>query len=296
MGRDYLIQFADVEIFCDGNKSIGLGHIRRSAALCKNLIDSGIAARLNGISATASSLISVQEYRGGSSKILIFDVFEGIEDRILQAKNDHKICITLDWFGKEIPDINIVVYPHKEVIAQHARYIGFEYIILRDEITSLRKEKLPKSASRVFICLGGGDLHNQGHDTAIRLSDLGYDVTLVCGPLSDHKTVGKYKFKIIKDPPDFPRLLSECDWAVTNGGGCFFEAACLGKAAFILPQTDMEMAIAKFAEKKGAVLGIGEENLHAFALPEIRRVAEMAFSIIDGKGLDRVTAIIKNVL
>jgi spore coat polysaccharide biosynthesis predicted glycosyltransferase SpsG len=128
------------------------------------------------------------------------------------------------------------------------------------------------------------------------LSDLGFDVTLVCGPLSAHKTGGNNKFKILKDPPDFPRLLSECDWAVTNGGGCFFEAACLGKAAFILPQTDMEMAIAKFAEKKGAVLGIGEENLHAFALPEIRRVAEMAFSIIDGKGLDRVTAIIKNVL
>ena len=90
MGRDYLIQFADVEIFCDGNKTIGLGHIRRSAALCKNLIDSGISARLTGISATASSLISGQEYRGGSSKIVIFDVFEGIEDRILQAKNDHK--------------------------------------------------------------------------------------------------------------------------------------------------------------------------------------------------------------
>jgi spore coat polysaccharide biosynthesis predicted glycosyltransferase SpsG len=95
MGRDYLIQFADVEIFCDGNKTIGLGHIRRSAALCKNLIDSGISARLTGISATASSLISGQEYRGGSSKIVIFDVFEGIEDRILQAKNDHKICTNI---------------------------------------------------------------------------------------------------------------------------------------------------------------------------------------------------------
>lgn len=289
-------QAADVEIFCDGNKTIGLGHIRRSAALCKHLIDSGISARLTGISATASSLISVQEYSGGNSKIVIFDVFEGIEDRIVQAKNDHKICITLDWFGEEIPDINIVVYPHKQVFALQAGYTGFEYIILRDEITILRKEILPESSSKVFICLGGGDLHDQGHDTAIKLSNLGFDVTLVCGPLSAHKTGENYKFKILKDPPDFPRLLSECDWAVTNGGGCFFEAACLGKAAFILPQTDMEMAIAKFAENQGAVLGIGKENLHAFALPEISRVAEKAFSIIDGKGLDRVTAIIKNVI
>ncbi len=289
-------QPADVEIFCDGNKTIGLGHIRRSTALCNHLIGSGISARLTGISATALSLISVQKYSGGSSKIVIFDVFEGIEGRIVQAKNEDKICITLDWFGEEIPDINIVVYPHKQVFGQLASYTGFEYIILRDEITRLRKEKLPESASRVFICLGGGDLHDQGHDTAVKLSDLGFDVTLVSGPLSAHKTGGKTKFKILKDPPYFPRLLSECDWAVTNGGGCFFEAACLGKAAFILPQTDMEIAIAKFAEKKGAVLGIGVENLHAFALPEIRRVAEKAFSIVDGKGLDRVTSIIKNVL
>lgn len=289
-------QPAEVEIFCDGNKTIGLGHVRRSTALCNHLIGLGIPTCLSGISATASSLISVQEYSGGSSKIVIFDVFEGIEDRIVQAKNDHKICITLDWFGEEIPDINIVVYPHKQVFAQQASYTGFEYIILRDEITSLRKEILPESSSRVFICLGGGDLHDQGLDTAIKLSNLGYDVTLVCGPLSAQKSVGKYKFKILKDPPDFPLLLSKCDWAVTNGGGCFFEAACLGKAAFILPQTDMEMAIAKFAEKKGAVLGIGKENLRAFALSEIRMVAEKAFFTIDGKGLDRVTAFIKNVL
>ena len=289
-------QPAVIEIFCDGNKTIGLGHIRRSTALCKHLIDSGISARLTGISDTAKSLISVQEYSGGSPRIVIFDVFKGIEDRIKQAKKENKVCVTLDWFGEEIPDINIVVYPHKEVFAQQASYIGFEYIILRDEITSLRKKILPESGSRVFICLGGGDLHDQGHYSAIKLSDLGFDVTLVCGPLSAHKTGGKFKFKILKDPPDFSRLLLECDWAVTNGGGCFFEAACLGKAAFILPQTDMEIVIAKFAEKNGAVLGIGEENLHAFALPEIRRVAEKAFSIIDGKGLDRITAIIKNVI
>jgi spore coat polysaccharide biosynthesis predicted glycosyltransferase SpsG len=289
-------QAADVEIFCDGNKKIGLGHIRRSSALCKHLIDSGISARLTGISARAKSLISAQEYSGGSPKIVIFDVFEGIEHRIVQAKNEHKICITLDWFGEETSDINIVIYPHKQVLAQKARYVGFEYIILRDEITSLRKEKLPETSSKVLLCLGGGDLHDQGHKTAIKLNDLGFDVTLVCGPLSAHKTVGKYKFKILKDPPCFPSLLSECDWAVTNGGGCFFEAACLGKAVFILPQTDMETAIAKFAKKRGAVLGIGEADLRGFALPEIRRVSEKAFSIIDGKGIDRVTAIIKNVI
>jgi spore coat polysaccharide biosynthesis predicted glycosyltransferase SpsG len=287
---------AEVEIFCDGNKTIGLGHIRRSTALCNHLIASGISARLTGISSTASSLISVQEYSGGSSKIAVFDVFEGIEDRIAQAKNDDKICITLDWFGEEIPDINIVVFPHKHVLAKQTSYTGFDYIIVRDEISRLREEKLTKSVSKVFICLGGGDLNDQGHDTAIKLSDLGYDVTLVCGPLSAQKACSEYKFKILVDPPDFPRLLSECDWVVTNGGGCFFEAACLGKAAFILPQTEMELAIANFAEKKGAVLGIGEENLRAFGLREIRKIAKNAFSIIDGKGLDRVTAIIKNVI
>ena len=296
MGGDKLSQPADIEIFCDGNKAIGLGHIRRSTALCNHLIGSGISARLTAISPTASSLIPLQVYSGGSSKIVIFDVFEGVGGRILQAKNEEKICIALDWFGEEIPDINIVVYPHKQVFGQLASYTGFEYIILRDEITRLRKEKLPESATKVFICLGGGDLHDQGHDTAVKLSNLGFDVTLVSGPLSAQRTEGNYKFKILKDPPDFPRLLSECDWAVTNGGGCFFEAACLGKSAFILPQTDMEVAIARFAEKNGAVLGIGEENLRPFSLAEIRRVSERAFSIVDGKGLERVTSIIKNII
>lgn len=289
-------QPADVEIFCDGNKNIGVGHIRRSTALCNHLINTGITACLTGISAVASTLIPEQKYAGGESKVVVFDIFEGIETRIEQAKKDNKICVTLDWFGKAVPDINIVIYPHEQVFAQQKSYVGFEYIMLREEITSLRQKVSSTEGSKVFICLGGGDLKNQGYSTALKLSDLGLDVTLVCGPLSARMDNRNSNFKILVNPSNFPFLLSECDWAITNGGGCFFEAACLGKAAYILPQTDMEMAIAKYAEEKSAILGIGVEGLRNFELQKIRTVATKAFSIIDGAGLERVSAIIKNAL
>ncbi len=289
-------EYAEVEIFCDGNKNIGLGHIRRSTALCEHLMTKGVNACLTGISATASSLIPRQKYAGGKSKVDVFDIFEGIGDRIEQAKKDNKVCVTLDWFGKAIPDINIVVYPHKQVFAQKHSYVGFDYIMLRDEITRLREKEPSTGGSKVFICLGGGDLQNQGYATALKLTNLGLDVTLVCGPLSARIDSENSNFKVLVNPPDFARLLSECDWVVTNGGGCFFEAACLGKAAYILPQTDMEMAIAKYAEEKSAILGIGVEGLRNFELQKIRTVATKAFSIIDGAGLERVSAIIKNAL
>lgn len=284
-----------VEIFCDGDEKIGYGHIRRSTALALYFRKNNIDVRLMGLSKAAKERLPSINDSDREANLVIFDAHEGLDQYILLAQNRNQVTVTLDWFGNTAPDINIVVYPHQEVKARICKYIGFDYIIIREEITNIEPFKLTEKASKVMICLGGGDVLNQGHDTAQYLSNNKFDVTLVQGPFAENLTKSN-DFKLLINPINFPKLLTECDWVVTNGGGCFFEALYLGKPAFVLPQSDYELRIGQHAEKKMALLGIGIQNLKNFETKKMNEVVENGKKLIDGQGLSRITAIIKDLI
>ena len=282
-----------VEIFCDGNDQVGFGHIRRCLALAAKLRNENISVRLTGLSETAKKNLPVPEDEQAKGSIAVFDSLAGIDKNIQNANEQGQLTITLDWFGETVPDINIVVFPHSEVRANIATYIGFEYIIIRDEITVIPKTTQHKSNKKVLICLGGGDLLEQAADAADMLSDRGFEVTLIQGPFAKKRKVASKKYTTHINPANYSELLANCDWTVVNGGGCFFESLCLGKPSFVLPQTELEMRIALFAQQKNTVLGIGLRQLNSFEPVQLDKVAQNGIKLLDGCGLERITAIIK---
>lgn len=284
-----------IEIFCEGNEKVGYGHIRRSITLAARLEKDGIDVRVSGLSEEARRMLPAPKHTGREAQVVIFDAPSGIDDQIRIARERHQTTISLDWFGETIPDVNIAVYPHGEVRAIREAYVGFEYILVRDEIAMMRHEQPSGRADRVLILLGGGDLLGQGHNAARYLRDHGYDATLVQGPLAKATEAG-VGYRVLVNPSELPQLIASCDWAVTNGGGAFFEAICLGKAAFVLPQTEAEKKIAHFAQEKGAVLGIGLNNLRQFHSAELSPVAERGARLVDGRGAERISAIVQGLL
>ena len=98
----------DVEIFCDGNKKIGFGHIRRAKTLAHCLENYGVSVQLFGLSEYSRSMLPVKEFNEGGARVAIFDAPNGIEDRIRLSNKLGQITVTLDWFGAETPDFNIV--------------------------------------------------------------------------------------------------------------------------------------------------------------------------------------------
>lgn len=284
-----------VEIFCEGNDRVGFGHIRRASTLAAQMERDGLNVRITGLSIEAQRLLPAQKFLSSSASIQVFDSPYRIDDEIFASRSAGHITVTLDWFGDVIPDINIAVYPHCEVRGVRGAYVGFEYILIRKEITLLRPSPVTQSAKRVLVFLGGGDLLNQGHETSRRLSQLGYEVTLVQGPLATNKDAGD-GYQVLVNPPDLPQLLASSDWAVTNGGGCLFEAMCIGKAAFVLPQTEAEMKIAQVSEARSAVLGIGLDNLRKFHHDDLEMVANNGSILIDGCGAERISDIIRGLV
>jgi spore coat polysaccharide biosynthesis predicted glycosyltransferase SpsG len=224
---------------------------------------------------------------------VIFDAPGGLDIPIAQAQSRGQCAVCLDWFGATVPDVNIVIYPHEEVRALRRSYVGLDYVLVRDEIASLPRGT--GAGQGVLVVLGGGDVRGAGHDVAGRISQWGLDVTLVQGPLaSDTRPARDYR--VLVDPPGLPQLYATCLWAVTNGGGCMFEAMCAGKAAVALPQTPAEERVAAWALQQGGLLGIGVEALRNFTADEVAPIGTCGAALVDGRGAQRISEIIRSVL
>lgn len=284
-----------VEIFCEGNEKVGYGHIRRSSTLAARLERDGVDVRVGGLSGNARRMLPPPKHTGRAARVVIFDSLFGIDNQIRAAHERGQITVALDWFGETIPNVNVAVYPHGEVRATREAYIGFEYILVREEIALHPRRQPDGRTNRVLVLLGGGDLLGQGHEASRYLRDHGLEVTLVQGPLA-RNTEEDAGYRVLVNPTELPQLLASCDWAVTNGGGCLFEALCLGKAVFVLPQSDAEMKIALFVQERGAALGIGLDSLRKVHSDELGPVAECGVKLIDGRGAERVSAIIRGQL
>ena len=284
-----------VAIYCDGSAKVGYGHIRRSKTLATQLDRDGVDACILGLSDEARRLLPEPKRTGHSASVQVFDSPYDIDDMLCAAQLRGQITVALDWFGKVIPDVNIAVYPHGEVRGIKKVHVGFEYILLREEIVLRRQLTATHSAKCVLVVLGGGDLLNQGHELSRRLCEQGLEVTLVQGPFAKNRDAGD-GYRVLMSPPELPQLLASCDWAVTNGGGCLFEAMCMRKAAYVIPQTEAEENIARFAKTQGAILGVGSANLRAFSYDELGIVAERGAKLVDGLGVSRVSSIIRGLM
>lgn len=285
----------NVDIFCDGNNRIGFGHIRRSLTLASQLEREGINVRLFGLSEASQTIFPTKHSNLFKPSLTIFDTPLNIDAEIKDLSKRGQLSIALDYFGSTPPDVNIVVYPHKEVFSAKAAHVGFQYILIRDEIALLQRTQPSGAATRVIVMVGGGDILGHGHIAARTLAAVGCDVVLVEGPFSGAQKQPQ-GYRVYKNPPDLPELFAGCDWAVTSGGGSLFEGLCLGKAVHVLPQTEAETRIAEYVALHNGLLGIGLDSLRAYSPSELAEVASNEVRLVDGLGAHRVSKIVRSWL
>lgn len=284
-----------VDILCDGNDKVGFGHIRRSLTLAAQLESEGALVRVIPLSVESRAMLPATTPDAAEPTITIFDSPFDVGENIRRLSDQRRLSIALDYFGSAVPDVNIAVYAHQEVRAVRANFVGFEYILIRDEIRLLRGAQISGRASRVMVMVGGGDILGHGHIAARTLAAAGCNVTLVQGPFSVFVDPCP-SFAVRTNPSDLPELFAGCDWAVTSGGGSLFEGLCLGKAIHVLPQTDAEMRIAQYVDSREGLLGIGLASLRPYTVLEVAKVAEKGGHLVDGFGARRVSEIVRSLL
>jgi spore coat polysaccharide biosynthesis predicted glycosyltransferase SpsG len=286
---------AQVDIVCDGNDQIGFGHIRRSQTLAAQLMRDGVSVRVLCNSAQASGMFPAFAAENTAAKVTIFDTPLDIDEKLCAFAGKGRFTITLDYFGNALPDVNIAVFAHQSVRARRVAYVGFEYILIRDEISSLRGHTDLESYGHVMVMVGGGDILNQGHLAARALVRAGCVVTLIQGPYAVNSPRCA-SYDVCINPPNLPDLFARCDWAVTSGGGSLFEGLCLRKAVHVLPQTAAEKSIARYVDSLGGILGIGLDSLCAYSVSEVINAAAKGAHLVDGLGAQRISKIVRSWL
>lgn len=280
-----------IQIYCDGGTKTGFGHISRSKALSNYLSSKGLNSFVFGITEEANDLIGDDAYENKDAQIIIFDSHRNLDNLIIRERKKKKIIIALDWFGHEKPDYNIVIYPHTKPKSIIKNLVGFKYIIIRDEVQLLKNTK--KIKNKALVCIGGGDILNQGHLAAEYLNQKGFEVTLIVGPISK-SLFDKKNFKVLKNPKNFAELLASSSLVVTNGGGCMFESIFLNIPTCVLPQTEFEKNISDLALKSNAILGLGINFIRNLNIKEINFNYQQ--DLIDGLGKYRIFKIIEDII
>ncbi|MES2963831.1 MAG: hypothetical protein V4760_08065 [Bdellovibrionota bacterium] len=280
-----------VEILCDGNSKVGYGHIRRSMTLARKLDAAGFEVRISGLSAEAREALPPPRSLARPVRISIFDSLADISAPIAEHRAMGRVTLGLDCFSSEEPDVNVAIYPHTPVRAKQRTYVGFEYILVREEIQEVKLSVI-EGGRGVLIVLGGGDLLGQGHQAAKRLAEAGCEVTLVQGPYATDVR-SEHGYEVVVNPQDLPERMARAEWMVTNGGGCLFEALFLEKPVYVLPQTEAEERIAAAVSKRNALLGVGLNGLKSFASDELVVARARSSGVVDGRGAERISSIVE---
>lgn len=297
-----MIESQSIIIICYGDSQNGFGHIRRAVSLLNFLSEENKAIKIVGFSDESKRLLGSLV---SANKILNYDLHKikksnividsplNFDDLLAMLKKAGNKIITMDYFGELEPDINIVIYPH-ETVRGVRTYVGFDYVIIREEFLELLKNKKQQSNNSAVISLGGGDVLEQSTKAAKKLLEIGYNPIIIYGPTKNEKTITQINgVTSLLNPKNYPELIFEADFIISNCGGCMFESLFLNKPTFLLPQTSKEMSIAKVLSKsEKLIIGMGLENLPLIDRNKIAVKNSPHDSVIDGEGLRRISNIL----
>ena len=192
-------------------------------------------------------------------------------------------------------------------------FLGPKYMILRSEFREERKKihTTNKSIKKILLTFGGIDSQNLSKKLLPVFDETNYEISLVLGPSYKHtKTIRNISKKhqnitIYNFEKHMEKLLSCQDLVISSGGITTYELACLGIPTIFIPTEEFENFTASSLAKKGFGLNYGfwdndtqrMKNM-ILSLDDYKKRRNMLDSgrkIIDGKGLDRITAnIMKN--
>lgn len=280
-----------VALWFDGGGAYGFGNIRRSRELGETLAARGHNVAHVPLSPLAASLSGSPGSQEAAADVVVVDAPRGAEAAVARAKAVGAKVIALDYEGSIAPDL--IISLQEPSGAPRCRVLwGLDFAIIRREIRDAAAQG-PKS-NEVIVMVGGGDVDG----TALRVAEKlrAIPVCVVQGPAGSRLHAQGGNVRIVHDPPDLPRLMAGCRWAVTTGGTTMLEMLFLGKAVHVVPRTQAEIFFAKTFAERGALLGVGLDSL---GVPDDRRLRDCETSgpqIIDGRGCERIVAALESLL
>lgn len=275
------------------NKKIGRGNYVRSKNLCLYLKMKKISFDLI-VNKTENEIIKLI-YKINYNLIMIDTNQFKIPFLKLLISRFTVICF--DNLQKIKPHYNILIHEHFKTYVQVEKFIGIKFINLRKQIIDNKpKMKVKNFKKEVLICLGSGDIKNQGIKIAKYMLKNGFFVTLIRGKYNDSLDLHQYKNLNIKiNIKNIQSYFKKFNFVITNGGTTLFENLYYRNQVYVLPQTKHEFVIGNSFLKKKQILGMGFINFYKFNIKKYPNFY-VRKNKIDGKGSNRIINTIENIL
>ncbi len=154
--------------------------------------------------------------------------------------------------------------------------LGPKYVMIRDEITTLRQHPTERVAEgfQLVVTLGGGDRwgHSLKAIEAAKMSVSKFETHVVVGSGWPHvekakRLIGNHpRIHLYEDPSFFPQLIARADLTLCGGGSTTYELAFLGVPMMTLTLVAHQDPIARSWADRGISEHLGPAE---FVTPEI---------------------------
>lgn len=204
-----------------------------------------------------------------------------------------------------------------KVLNKTGLFLGIKYLILSKDYWQPDAEPLPLAALKnIFITMGGIDHYDLTTKILVILDKCegDFDITAVAGPYYDNIAsiksqinVMRKKVNLINSPATLYPYIKNCSFAFSAGGQTLYELAVLGRPTIGIMLWKNQEGNVKELSKTGSILSViyssGKEFEAALTRcandlitdGELRqRLSETAAAQVDGKGAERVNAMILN--
>ncbi len=190
--------------------------------------------------------------------------------------------------------------------------LGTTYAFLRREFRRHARTMRPppRKATKLLVSMGGSD---PGNMTLVVLDALdavhreAMEIAVLVGPSNPHGAAleakaasSGLKIRLLRNPPNIPELMAECEMAVTAAGSTIWELAYFGVPSILVVLDDNQTPVVHLLRAGGACEAVGEKgeaSLQAFAaaiggladdLPRRREMSGRFAALVDGRGVVRV--------
>lgn len=260
--------------------------------------------------------------------LAVFDVGATAHEVVAAIKEIGCFIVTFEDLGDGryladlVIDANLTENSNPRKMATPTRYLlGPDYAVISQKATAAKKKRRGSRGfftrdglRKIIVTCGGSDPAGVTPRVveALSLFDGEIDIELILGPAFSPKDEldrallkSSRIFSIVEAPDNFHDRMRRADLGILSGGVTLFEAAYLGLPATVIAQNATQLKnLPAFESNSGIVsLGLAAHNPFPNLSATIRSIESKLGAMaaaqeryVDGKGLDRVVAAIRETL
>jgi spore coat polysaccharide biosynthesis predicted glycosyltransferase SpsG len=320
--------------FAEGGPGVGLGHLRRCAALAEGMERAGWECRFlardaaaadwlgrRGLALAPSSPASAGRLPDAdyACDAFIVDSYAATNEEIVaKAKDASGIVLAFDdHMNRHLcADVVLnagVLAPELDWPGRVERLLGPRYQPLADDCRPPATARPVRPlVSRVLVTLGGSGRAAELERVvaAVRRVLPGSAVSCVVGPFAEEpaRLADDPSVALVRAPESLVPLMRDCDLAVAASGQTLFELAATGTPTVCFAVAENQRENLRGMERAGCVLSAGgaadpdfesvlSDRLAQAVAPAVRRrLAAAGPRLVDGRGADRVAEALASLL